>query len=230
MRCSVSASRKERVEGEEGPGECSCWKESRGRLVSHRGMILYCTIARPDWTYLLYTVLSQCKFQCQCRCNTNRLRVFHVCYHTTQLHTSRLAPPLMSDLIYTASSHRPPNRLPPSPSFSFCSSPNAQPLYPIVFRKFASLIPALRLSRIAFVSSSLAPAAFTAPSSPPSPAGKSIVCSYSGTLGASSSGFMACSLRSRLAATRRCFFDFAVKKKMSAPNLEKRKVKPLLAR
>lgn len=83
-------------------------------------------------------------------------------------------------------------------------------IYPIAFRKLASLIEALRLFRIAFVSSSRASAARTAPASEPSPAGKSIVCSYMAIFGAIISGFMACSLRRRFAARRRCFFDFAV--------------------
>lgn len=49
--------------------------------------------------------------------------------------------------------------------------------YPMAFKKFASLMVARRLFLIAFVNSSLASAAFTAPSIDPSPAGRSIVCS-----------------------------------------------------
>ena len=84
-------------------------------------------------------------------------------------------------------------------------------IYPMAFRKFASLIVARRLFRIALVNSSLAPAACAAPRNVPSPAGKSTVCSYTGILGTSSSGCRACSLRRRFAATRRCFFDLAVR-------------------
>lgn len=80
----------------------------------------------------------------------------------------------------------------------------------MAFKKFLSLIPALLLSRIAFVNSPLASPALRAPSTVPSPAGRSIVCSYIGTLGTSIPGFASCSFRRRLAAKRRCFFDLAI--------------------
>jgi hypothetical protein len=97
-----------------------------------------------------------------------------------------------------------------SPIYTYCPSKDRMLNdYPIAFKKFFSLISARLLPLIALVNSSLAPAASTAPAKLPSPAGKSIVCSYIGTLGTSISGFMACSLRNRFAATRRCFLDLA---------------------
>lgn len=82
--------------------------------------------------------------------------------------------------------------------------------YRILFKKFASLIPFRLLSRILFVSSSLASTAFRAPCKLPSPAGRSILCSYSGIFGARASGFSSCCFRKAFAARCRCFFDFAV--------------------
>jgi hypothetical protein len=115
--------------------------------------------------------------------------------------------------------HNPPSYTPPQPisytiipisqSPSHNPNPILQPIYPIAFKKFFSLICARRLFRIALVNSSRAPAASTAPATVPSPAGKSMVCSYRGILGTSSSGFARCSFRSRFAARRRCFLDFA---------------------
>lgn len=80
----------------------------------------------------------------------------------------------------------------------------------MAFKKFASLMPERLFLLNDLVSDSLAPAASMAPSTVPSPAGRSTVCSCSGTFGAMASGFISCCLRSALAAMRRCFFDLAI--------------------
>lgn len=82
--------------------------------------------------------------------------------------------------------------------------------YLMALKKLSSLIALLLLFLMAFVSSSLACPASSAPSNVPSPPGRSMLCSYNGTLGASASGLSSCCLRSALAASRLCFFDFAM--------------------
>lgn len=140
--------------------------------------------------------------------NLNRALYLHISYTFLSTHAlSSLFPlsPITSKLPMTY-----PEYIPHSHFASLKTTP-----YPMAFKKFASLIVARRLTRIALVNSSLASAACTAPCIEPSPAGKSIVCSYSGILGTRSSGFMACSLRSRFAARRRCFLDFAGREHVS---------------
>lgn len=84
--------------------------------------------------------------------------------------------------------------------------------YRIALKKLSSLIALLLFTLIALVKSSLAFPATMAPSTLPSPAGRSMLCSYSGIFGARLPGSNSACLRSFFAAMRRCFLDFAVRK------------------
>ena len=83
-------------------------------------------------------------------------------------------------------------------------------IYLMLRKKLSSLIELLLFALIAFVSSPRLPKASTAPWTVPSPAGRSMLCSCNGILGANDSGCRRACFRSRLAANRLCFLDFAI--------------------
>ena len=90
------------------------------------------------------------------------------------------------------------------------------------FKKFRSLIFALRSLLMAFLTSSLFSTASRAPFTVPSSfAGRSIVCRCKGTFGARASvspdaSSLASSFLCRFAAMRRCFLDFATEESVTA--------------